>query len=98
MDDPLAQFIASPRTDNQSASVVQIESTKIMPILVLLTLLCGLSIGVTFFAFSAARNADREARMLEYYVMELDGKLMAQNVIDSSRSWSAQKKQRENTK
>lgn len=98
MDNPMAQFVASPRTDHQSASIVQIESTKFLPILVLLTLLCGLSIGLTVFAFSAARNSDREARMLEYYVMELDGKLMAQNIIEPSRSWSAQKKQRESTK
>ncbi len=98
MDDPIAQFFASPHVDRQSASVIQIESTKIVPILVLLTLLIGLSIGLTMFAFSAARNADRETRLLEYYVMELDGKLMNQGVIDPSRSWAAQKQRQESKK
>lgn len=67
-------------------------SPWIMPTLVMLALLCGSSIGLTAFAFSAARNADREARMLEYYILELDGKLMSSGVIESKESYSAKKR------
>lgn len=37
-------------------------------------------------------KAETETRMLEYYVMELDGKLMAAGLIDYNESWAAQKK------
>lgn len=90
--DPLLRQWASPSVDNQSASVVQIESSKLMPLLVVLSILCGASIGLTAFAFSASRDAETEARMLEYYVMELDGKLMSAGVIESHQSYSAKKR------
>lgn len=64
----------------------------VMPMMVILAMLCGLSIGLTAFAFTAADNAEREARMLEYYVMELDGKLMAAGIIESKESYSAKKR------
>lgn len=65
MDDPIAQFFASPRTDNQSASVVQIESSKLMPLLTILALLTGISIGLSILAASESRKAEREARVLQ---------------------------------
>lgn len=37
---------------------------------------------------------ERETRLLEYYVMELDGKLMRQGIIDPADSWSAKKRVR----
>lgn len=92
MDDPLSQFYASPRVSGQSASVVQIESSKLVPLIIILAILCGVAMGLTAFSFSAARNADREARMLEYYVLELDGKLMSAGVIESKESYSAKKR------
>lgn len=79
------------RHNSPSASIV-FSGEKLVPLIVVLALLCGASIGLTAFAFSAARNADREARLLEYYVMELDGKLMAAGVIDSKQSYSAKKR------
>ena len=90
--DEQALIYASPMVREQSASVVQIESSKLLPLVVLLSILCGLSIGLTAFAFSAARNADRESRMLEYYVMELDGKLMKSGLLDPKDSYSANKR------
>lgn len=67
-------------------------SPWILPLIVLLAILCGVSIGLTAFAFTSAENAEREARMLEYYIMELDGKLMAAGVIESKESYSAKKR------
>jgi len=95
MDDPIAQFFASPRTDNHSASVVQIESGKLVPLIIVLAIFCGLSIAVSVFTLWHAQIAERENRLLEYYVMELDGKLMSKGVIEPSRSWSAQKQERQ---
>jgi hypothetical protein len=92
MDDPLSQFYASPRVSGQSASVVQIESSKLVPLVIVLAILSGVAIGLTSFAFTAAGNAEREARMLQYYVMELDGKLMAAGVIESKESFSAKQR------
>lgn len=92
VDDEMLSQYASPNVREQSASVVQIETSKLMPMLIVLAILCGAAIGLTVFAFSAARDADREARMLEYYVMELDGKLMAAGVIESHQSYSAKKR------
>lgn len=45
-----------------------------------------------WFAYSERTT---ETRMLEYYVMELDGKLMSAGLIDYNASWAARKKQRE---
>lgn len=92
MDDPVAQFYASPRLDNQSASVVQIESHKLVPLIIFLAIMCGVAIGLTAFSFNSSGNSERETRMLEYYVMELDGKLMAAGVIESKESYSAKKR------
>jgi len=39
-----------------------------------------------------ANNAkEQEVRMLEYYVMEVDGKLMQRNIIRPNESWSGRK-------
>ena len=74
-----------------SASIV-FSGEKLVPLVIVLALLCGASLGLTAFAFSAARNADRESRLLEYYVMELDGKLMRAGLLDPKDSYSAKKR------
>jgi hypothetical protein len=78
----------------QAASVIQIESAKLAPLILVLSVLCGLSIAAAAFAMNQAQTSERETRLLEYYVMELDGKLMSKGVIEPSRSWSAQKQER----
>ena len=65
MDDPLAQFIASPRTDNQSASVVQIESSKMAALVIVLALLSGFGIGMSVLSIRESAKAEREARVLQ---------------------------------
>lgn len=77
---------ASPNVREQSASVVQIESTKLLPVLVLLTLLTGVSIGIAAFAFAASGKSERETRMLEYYLLELDAKFINAGLKDPADS------------
>lgn len=67
---------ASPHVGTQAASVVNIESSKILPLMIFLAILCGLSIGLSVFSFSASRESERETRMLEYYLLELDAKFI----------------------
>lgn len=61
---------------------------------VVLCVLCGLGLGMAIYSQIEAAKAERETRLLEYYVMELDGKLMKQGVIDPSESWSAKQKEK----
>lgn len=79
------------RHHSPSASV-SISGERLVPLVIVLAILSGIAIGFTAFAFNSAGNAEREARMLEYYVMELDGKLMAAGVIESKESYSAKKR------
>lgn len=79
------------RHHSPSASV-SISGERLVPLVIVLAILCGIAIGLTAFSFVAAGNAEREARMLEYYVMELDGKLMSAGVIESKESFSAKKR------
>lgn len=65
MDDPIAQFYASPRTDNQSASVVQIESGKLVPLVIVLALLAGFGIGMSVLSMRESAKAEREARVMQ---------------------------------
>lgn len=61
----------------------------------------GLAVGavvITAMGGRDAARAERETRMLEYYVMELDGKLMAEGLIDYNESWAARKKAKETSK
>ncbi len=79
------------RHGSPSASV-SISGERLVPLVIVLAILCGVSIGLTAFAFTAAGNAERESRMLEYYILELDGKLMSAGVIESKESFSAKKR------
>lgn len=54
--------------------------------------LVALNVVATVAMFAQWRSAERETRMLEYYVMELDGKLMAGGIIKPPESWSAKKR------
>jgi hypothetical protein len=85
----------SPEVGSQGASVVQVESSRLLPILVILAVLCGLSIGLAVFSFAASRNADREARMLEYYLLELDAKFIHAGLKDPAESIANKLKKRQ---
>jgi hypothetical protein len=96
--DPLADWantgtIADSRAYDQAASIVQIESSKLVPWLLLCCLVCGVGIGLGTFAMVSAQRTERETRLLEYYVMELDGKLMQAGIINFKDSYSVKKQE-----
>lgn len=94
VDEEFMGDYASPRVREQSAAVVQIENGKWWPLVAVCCLISGIAIALAIWAMTQAERSERETRMLEYYVLELDGKLMHQGLIEQSRSYSAQKQQR----
>lgn len=63
-----------------------------------ISVLVALNVLATVWMFLQWRIAERETRLLEYYIMELDGKLMASGVIKFPESWSARRQQEERKK
>lgn len=72
--------------DNRSAQVIQIESSRVLPLLVVLSAISGLAVAIAYAALNRARDAETEARMLEYYVLEMDAKLIAAGFKTDSES------------
>jgi len=68
------------RTAPHSASVVQVEQTKLLPWVLVCSILSGLSIGLCLLAVTLSQQSERESRMLQYYVLEMDAKLIAAGV------------------
>jgi len=68
------------QTDNRSASVVQIESSKLLPMLLLLAVLAVGGLMLAAMAWNLARYAEREARLSEYYINILNQTLNEQGV------------------
>jgi hypothetical protein len=64
--------------DNRSAQVIQIESSKLLPMMVLLAALSVAGIISSLCAWSEAPTARTEARMAEYYITRLDALLVEQ--------------------
>jgi hypothetical protein len=92
---------------NSSAHGIQINNIGKTSV-ILLAVFSGLSLGIAVgsLLFMVAQNhtlslqvrdAETEVRLLEYYIQELDGKLIRSGAIDFSDSLSAHK-QRENSK
>jgi len=54
----------------------------------------GVAVAIAVWCIVQLQESERETRMLEYYVMELDGKLMKSGFLDSSESWSAKQEKR----
>lgn len=106
-DDPLAQWInhghSSPMTDRGSASVVNIDSGKLVPLIIVMAILCGISLAVSAMVYQQLSEKyvlkERETRMLEYYLLELDAKFINAGLKDPSEAISKKlQKQRENEK
>lgn len=56
------------RNARQGAQVIQVESTKALPLIVTLCVLVGLALGVSFWALSYADKARMESRILQVKV------------------------------
>lgn len=80
------------------AQVIQIENGKQTNTIVICAVLCTIGCLGAIWALYQSAVAERETRMVEYYVMELDGKLMAGGLLDYNDSWAAKKAARKATK
>ncbi len=79
--------------DNRSAQVIQIDSGKHLSVVAICSALCGLSAALSMWAANEARIAEREARMLQNYVVELDAKLIHAGFIEPKETWTVKRKQ-----
>lgn len=59
---------------------VSISGERLVPLVIVLAILCGVSIGLAAFSYAAAGRAERESRMLQYYLLELDAKVIAAGI------------------
>ncbi len=67
------------RAHSPSASVVM-SGEKVGALIIVLSILSGMAIAFAIFAIRESGKAEREARMLQYYVLEMDAKLIASGV------------------
>jgi hypothetical protein len=90
-EEKIQRLYASPTVTDRSASVVMIDSAKLVPLIIVLAIISGTAIGLTAFGFWASRQSTVETRMLEYYVVENDGKLVRAGILKPEETWSARK-------
>lgn len=84
---------------HRSAQVVQVESSRHISAVAICSAICGLAGAVALWAGYTAIKAEREARLLQYYVNEVDGKLIHAGFIEARDRWGPEKrKQYEETK
>lgn len=78
----------------EGASVIQVESSKLVPLIVVLAVISGIAAGLAVFAFYESTNAERESRMLQYYVLEMDAKLIAHGIKKPEESVASKEKRK----
>ena len=89
---PLAKITAAERAAVNAKMDTRVDNrrdysiNKPLPWLVLLALIAALALGLAISAFSEAVKAEREARMLEYYLLELDAKFINAGLKDPAES------------
>ncbi len=74
---------------DRAASVINVELGKGLAVVAICSALCGISAVFAGWAAYQAAYATKRADLLQYYTMELDGKLMASGVIKYEESWAA---------
>jgi hypothetical protein len=72
-----------------SAKAIINDKTKTF----LISVLVALNVVATMAMYVEWKIAERETRLLEYYVMELDGKMMASGLLKPPDSWSGKHKE-----
>jgi hypothetical protein len=72
-----------------SARAIVTDKTKTL----LISILVALNVIATVAMYAQWKIAEREVRLLEYYVMELDGKMMASGILKVPDSWSGKHKE-----
>lgn len=65
-------------------SVIQMETNKLVPLIILLAILSGLALGLSFIGFYQIRDrvvdAETQTQLLEHYVTGLDATLIAYGI------------------
>ena len=72
------------------ANVTRVNITDKSKLLIVSVLIAA-NLIATVWMFIEWKMAERESRLLEYYVMELDGKMMAADLVKPPESWSGRK-------
>jgi hypothetical protein len=81
-------------TGNSSpVTVLKVDLGKHVSAVALCSALAAASACMCLFAAYTATKAEREARMLQYYVNEVDGKLIHAGFIEPRDRWSPEKRQ-----
>ena len=62
-------------TDNRSATVIQVESSRLLPILVILSVISGVAVAMSVFAMIRATDATTAANVLQIYVNDLESSI-----------------------
>jgi hypothetical protein len=70
----------SPDLSGAHGVVMTVESNKLIPWLMTTAILAALAIAFAACALIVAQRSERESRMLQYYVLEMDAKLIAAGV------------------
>lgn len=92
--DEYGQFHA--RADDRSAQVIQIESSKLLPSIIILAVIAVGALAAAFAAWSDARFARTEARLNSYYVTRLDALLVEQGIKKAGDDFAKFKEEQEN--
>ena len=61
--------------DNRSATVIQVESSRLLPILVILSVISGVAVAMSIFAMIRATDATTAANVLQIYVNDLESSI-----------------------
>lgn len=80
MSAPIDYPLLKARNSHRSAQVVQIESTRLLPLIVVLCVLVGLSLGVACWALAYADKARMESRILQVKVEGFENALHAHGI------------------
>lgn len=76
----------SARALNHSAQSIFVDSGKLLPAVIISGIFGVLGIAFGVMAYNEALDAKTEARMFEYYLLELDAKVIHQGIKDPSES------------
>lgn len=82
--------------DGRANQSIIIDNGKYIAVVAICAALCGVAAVYAYFAHESAGRSEKRADLLQYYVMELDGKVMQAGIIKPNESWSAQQRAKEN--
>jgi hypothetical protein len=91
-------------TEYDDASIVQtgegrnnqsiiVDTGKHLAVVALCSALCGVAGALSIWAAYQANRSERESRMLQNYVIELDAKLIHAGFIEPKETWTVTKEQ-----